>query len=159
MSHGRQNRRVYDGVSVLRCRFTELSQSLALYGLDPDTKLKSPRAQLDPSERTFESSNYRVLMDAEKKRHMEKEKMASWLILRAVEELIKIYAPKNWAKSFVTELVQSKKHKGGDIGKIAQYLCECAVEESNLCNFCCTQSRSRHQTSCFVVAFAVHVRD
>ena len=127
MPHGRQNEHEYDRVSVLRCRFTELSQSLALYGLDPDTKLKSPRAQFDPSERTFELSNYRVLMDAIKKRHMEKEKMSSWLILRAVEELIKTYAPKTWAKSFVTELVQSQKHKGGDIGKIAQYLCELVV--------------------------------
>jgi len=117
-------------------RFTELSQSLELYGLDPGTKLKSPRAQIDPLERTFELSNYRVLMDTIKKRHMEKEKMSSWLILRAVEELIKIHAPESWAKSFVTELVQSKKHKGGDIGKIAQYLWTSAKRHdgSELCS-------------------------
>ena len=109
----------------LCCRFAQLIQSLELYGLDPSIKLKPPRAQLEPSERTFESSNYRLLVDAVKDKHMEGEKMSSWLILRAVEELIKIHAPKNWAKSFVTELVQSKKHEEGDLGTTAQYLCEC----------------------------------
>ena len=110
---------------LLRCRLAEIAQSLELYGLDPSMKLKPPRAQIDPSDRTFESSNYRLLVDAVKSNHMEGLKMSSWLILRAVEELIKIHAPENWAKSFVKELVQSKKHKGGDLGKTAQYLCEC----------------------------------
>jgi len=61
-------------------------------------------------------------MDAMKGKNMGVQKMSSWLILRAVEELIKIHAPEQWAKSFVSELAQSKKRKGGDIGKIAQYL-------------------------------------
>ena len=110
---------------LLRCRLMEIAQSLELYGLDPNIKLKPPRALVEPSDRTFESSNYRLIMDAVKDKHMEGQKMSSWLILRAVEELIKIHAPKNWAKSFVTELVQSKKHKEGDLGETAQYLCEC----------------------------------
>jgi len=62
---------------------------------------------------------------------MEGNKMSSWLILRAVEELIKIHAPDQWAKSFVTELVQAKKHKGGEIGKIAQYLWTSAQRHGN----------------------------
>ena len=103
----------------------ELKQALELYGLDPSIKLKPPRAQVDPSDQTFESSNYRLLVDKVKHRHMEGQRMSSWLILRAVEELIKIHAPENWAQSFVKELVQSKKHKGGDLGETAQYLCEC----------------------------------
>ena len=103
----------------------EITQSLELYGLDPTIKLKLPRAQVEPSDRTFESSNYRLLVDAVKDKNMEGQKMSSWLILRAVEELIKIHAPDKWAKSFVKELVQSKKHKGADLGETAQYLCEC----------------------------------
>ena len=103
----------------------EIIQSLELYGLDPNIKLKPPRAQVEPSDRTFESSNYRLLADAVKDKHMEGMETSSWLILRAVEELIKVHAPKNWAKSFVKELVQSKKRKGGDLGDTAQYLCEC----------------------------------
>ena len=103
----------------------EIMQSLELYGLDPNIKLKPPRAQVEPSDRTFESSNYRLLVDAVKTKHMEGEKMSSWLILRAVEELIKIHAPENWAKSFLEELIQSKKHKERDLGTTAQYLCEC----------------------------------
>ena len=112
---------------LLRCRLTEITQSLELYGLDRSMKLKPPRAQIDPSDRTFESSNYRLLVDAVKTKRMEGEKMSSWLILRAVEELIKIHAPENWSKSFVKELVQSKKRKEGDLGTTAQYLCECDI--------------------------------
>ena len=112
-------------VFLLCCRFAELKQTLELYGLDPSMKLKPPRAQIDPSDRTFESSNYRLLVDAVKDKRMEGQKMSSWLILRAVEELIKMHAPENWAKSFVKELVQSKKHKEEDLGTTAQYLCEC----------------------------------
>ena len=121
----RQDEHVYDRVFLLRCRLTELCQSLELYGLNPDIKLKPPRAQLESSQRTFESSNYRLLADAVKNMRMEQKKMAAWLILRAVEALIKIFAPEKWAKSFLSELTQAKKHKGGDIGKIAQYLCKC----------------------------------
>ena len=112
---------------LLRYRLAKVTQSLELYGLDPSMKLKPPRAQTDPSDRTFESSNYRLLVDAVKTKNMEGQKMSSWLILRAVEALIKIHAPENWAKSFVKELVQSKKHKGGFLGKTAQYLCECDI--------------------------------
>ena len=65
-----------------------------------------------------------MLVDAVKSKQMEGQKMSSWLILRAVEELIKIHAPDKWAKSFVTELVQAKQHKNEDVGTIAQYLCE-----------------------------------
>ena len=119
-----QDGHVYDRVFLLWCRLPELCQSLQLYRLNPDIKLKPPYAQLESSQRTFESSNYRLLVDAVKSIHMEQKK-AAWLILRAVEELIKIYAPETWAKSFVTELVQAKKHKGGDIGTMAQYLCKC----------------------------------
>ena len=108
-----------------RCRFLDITQSLELYGLDPNIKLKPPRALIDTSDRTFESSNYRLLVDAVKDKRMEGQKMSSWLILRAVEELIKMHAPENWAKSFVKELVQSKKHEGEDLGETAQYLCEC----------------------------------
>ena len=90
-------------------------------------KLKPPRAQIDPSDRTFELSNYRLLVDAVKSKRMEGQKMSSWLILRAVEELIKIHAPKNWARSFVNELEQSMKHKcfnDDNVASTAQYLCE-----------------------------------
>ena len=112
---------------MLRCRFTELKQSLELYRLDPSIKFKPPRAQVNPSDRTFESSNYRLLVGAVKAKNMEGEKMSSWLILRSVQALIKIHAPENWAKSFVKELVQSKKHKESDLGTTAQYLCECDI--------------------------------
>ena len=103
----------------------QITQSLELYGLDPSIKLRPARAHVEPSDRTFESSNYRLLVDAAKQKHMEGMETSSWLILRAVEELIKIHAPENWAKSFVKELVQSKKHTGTDLGESAQYLCEC----------------------------------
>ena len=107
---------------LICCRFAELRQSLELYGLDPRIKLKPARTGLESSR--FESSNFRVLVDEVKNKHMEGQKMSSWLILRAVEELIKIHAPEKWAKSFLTELVQAKKHKGENVGIIAQYLCE-----------------------------------
>ena len=112
---------------LLRCRLAELAQSLELYGLDPSMKLNPPRARIDPSDRTFESSNYRLLVSAVKNKGMEGQKMSSWLILHAVKELIKIHAPETWAKSFVKELIQSKKHKEGDLGTTAQYLCECDI--------------------------------
>ena len=107
------------------CRLAELRQSLELYGLDPRIKLKPARTGLESSR--FESSNFRMLVDEVKRsrsKGMEGMKMSSWLILRAVEELIKIHAPEKWAKSFLTELVQAKQHKDGNVGKTAQYLCK-----------------------------------
>ena len=56
-----------------------------------------------------------------------KTEMSTWIVVRAVEELIKIHAPENWAGSFVKELNQSKKHKSfneDDVGSTAQYLCK-----------------------------------
>jgi len=53
--------------------------------------------------------------------------MSTWIVMRAVEELIKIHAPENWARSFVKELNQAKKHKAfneDDAGSTAQYLCK-----------------------------------
>ena len=53
--------------------------------------------------------------------------MSTWIVVRAVEELIKIHAPENWAGSFVKELNQSKKHKAlneDNVGSTAQYLCK-----------------------------------
>ena len=109
----------------MRCRLLLITQSLQLYGLDPNIKLKPPRALVDPSDRTFESSNYRLLVHAVKDKRMEAMKTSSWLILRAVEELIKMHSPENWAQSFVKELDQSKKYEGTDLGESAQHLCEC----------------------------------
>ena len=63
-----------------------------------------------------------------------KKTISNWIVVRAVEELIKIHAPKNWAESFISELDQSKKHKAFDqdhVGSIAQYLCKsyCVVSD------------------------------
>lgn len=55
--------------------------------------------------------------------------LSNWIVVRAVEELIKLHAPENWAASFVAELDQSKEHKCfdvGDVGATAQYLCKSA---------------------------------
>ena len=62
------------------------------------------------------------------------EKITTWTVFRAVEELIKMYAPKTWGLSFVQELNQAKKHgsmaakKHGsmtdDVSATAQYLCK-----------------------------------
>ena len=54
------------------------------------------------------------------------KKLTTWVVVRAVEELIKLHAPENWGKSFVKELDQSKKHKSfaaDDVAVTAQYLC------------------------------------
>ena len=105
------------------CRFTELQQWLELYELNPNLKLHPPRAQQLDSQRTFASSNYRLLvLEAKAKRG----KVLTWTVFRAVEELIKIYAPKNWGHTFVQELNQSTKHKyiTDDVGVTAQYLCK-----------------------------------
>ena len=99
-----------------------MRQSLELYALDPDHKLHTPRASRPLSQRSFASSNYLSLMN-----QVQKKKMSTWIVVRAVEELIKIHAPENWAASFVNELDQSKKHKSFDHNdpKItAQYLCK-----------------------------------
>jgi len=126
----------FERIDGLMERLMEITQSLELYGLDPRIKLKPPRAQVEPSDRTFESSNYRLLLDAVKDKNMEGQNMSSWLILRAVEELIKIHTPDKWAKSFLKELVQSKQHKGADLGETAQYLWTSAQRHagSELCS-------------------------
>ena len=108
----------------ITCRFTELKNSLDLYALNPNLKLHPPRAQRPASEHTFASSNYRSLMTQLQE---SKTEMSTWIVVRAVEELIKIHAPENWAGSFVKELNQSKKHKSfneDDVGSTAQYLCK-----------------------------------
>ena len=105
------------------CRFTELRQWLELYELDPNLKLHPPRAQQLESQRTFASSNYKLLvLEVKAKR----EKLSTFTILSAVKELIKIYAPKTWGHSFVQELNQAKKHESfaDDVGVTAQYLCK-----------------------------------
>ena len=54
------------------------------------------------------------------------KKMSTWTVVRAVEEMIKIHSPENWANSFMTELDQSKKHKSfsaDNVAVTAQYLC------------------------------------
>ena len=53
--------------------------------------------------------------------------MSTWTVFRAVEELIKVYAPEDWGRSFVKELNQSKMHESfaDDVGVTAQYLCKC----------------------------------
>lgn len=58
---------------------------------------------------------------------MNQKKLSNWLVVRAVEQLIKLHAPENWAKGFVQELDQSKQHKAFDqdnVGATAQYLCK-----------------------------------
>ena len=71
--------------------------------------------------RTLAASNYLCLAKAKKKNS------TNWIVVRAVEELIKVYAPLNWVGSFVKELEQAKKHdafKQGNVGDTAQYLCK-----------------------------------
>ena len=54
--------------------------------------------------------------------------MSMFNVVRAVEELIKIHAPENWARSFVKEIAQTKEHESfanNNLGEMAQYLCEC----------------------------------
>ena len=100
----------------------ELKNWLVLYTLDPNLKLHPPRARRPDSERTFASSNYRLLM-----MQLQACEMSTWIVVRAVEELIKIHAPENWAGSFVNELNQSKKRKSfkeDKAGPTAQYLCK-----------------------------------
>jgi len=102
-------------------RFTELTHSLELYGLDPNTKLHLARAQRSESERNFASSNYKsIVVEVRAKQ----ARISTWSVVRAVEELIKIHAHDNWAASFVKELEQCKKHKSfaKDVGSTAQYL-------------------------------------
>ena len=98
-----------------------MQQSLQLFKLGPNTKLELPRAQRPASERDFASSNYRNLVLA---LATNQQALSTWAIFRAVEGLIKIYAPKNWACSFVEELDQSGKHDTSDVGATAQYLCK-----------------------------------
>ena len=105
------------------CRFADLKLSLELYSLDPNLKLHPPRAKRENSQHTFSSSNYRLIM----KELDKKDKMSNWIVVRAVEELIKIHAPENWARSFVKELDQASEHESfdtGDFAATAQYLCK-----------------------------------
>lgn len=107
----------------IACRFTELKHSLDLYVFDPNLKLHPPRAHRPASEHTFASSNYRSLMMQLQKRETE---ISTWIVVRAVEELIKVVVPENSAGSFVKKFNQSKKHKSfneDDVGLTAQYLC------------------------------------
>ena len=94
-------------MSARACRFKQLRLSLELYGFNPDLKLYPLRAQRLASERTFAASNFKALLAA---MNANTNKMSSWLVVRAVEELIKIHAPENWASSFWKELDQSNKH-------------------------------------------------
>merc|ERR1719198_1200835 len=74
-------------------RFSELANSLQLYGFDPNTKLHPPRAQRPNIERTLASSNYQSLI---LQARANQRKMSTWNVIRAVEELIKIHAHENW---------------------------------------------------------------
>ena len=104
-------------------RFTELATLLALYGLDPSTKLHPARAQRPEKERNFASSNYRAIVIEVRAKEA---RISTYSVVRSVEELIKAHAKGNWAASFVKELDQSKKHKtfGKDVSATAQYLCK-----------------------------------
>ena len=80
----------------------------------------SPRADRPIADHTLAASNYLLLLQANKK------DLTNWIVIRAVEELIKVYAPANWAGSFVNELEQSKKHDAfseNNVGDTAQFLC------------------------------------
>ena len=99
------------------CRFSELTNSLQLYGFDPNTKLHPPRAQRPNIERTLASSNYQSLI---LQARANQRKMSTWSVIRAVEELIKIHSHENWAASYVKELEERKKHKSfNDVGATA----------------------------------------
>ena len=110
------------------CRFIELTNSLELYGLDPNTKLHQARAQRPETEHNFASSNYRSIV---LQVHANEHKLSTWSVIRAVEELIKIYSQENWAASFVKELEHGKEHKSfsKDVAATAQYLCKSNVSE------------------------------
>ena len=111
-------------------RLAELKNFFALYTLDPNLTLHPPRAERSASQRTFAASNYRTLMLA---LQTGKTKVYNWIVVRAVEELIKIAAPENWASSFVEELNQSKQHKAfaeDNVGATAQYLCKWVRRDS-----------------------------
>jgi hypothetical protein len=106
------------------CRLADLKNFFALYTLDPNLTLHPPRAERSASQHTFAASNYRTLMLA---LQTDDTNLSNWIVVRAVEELIKIAAPKNWAGSFVSELNQSKKHKAfaeDNVRATAQYLCK-----------------------------------
>ena len=100
-----------------------MQHSLNLYGFNPNIKLHPPRAERPASQHTFASSNYRALMLAIKDIA---HKMSTWDAIRAVEELIKIHAPENWAQSFGKELKRAKSHNTftSDIAVTSQYLCK-----------------------------------
>ena len=109
-------------------RFDELRQTLELYSIGANHKLHPPRVERPESERTFASSNYRSLLLQLPK------KVSTWIVVCAVQELIKIHAPGSWGESFVQELNQSKKHKSfgaDDAAETAQYLCTCGCSKQS----------------------------
>ena len=98
-----------------------VQQSLELCGFDASQSLHSPRADRPIADHTLAASNYLLLLQTNKK------DLTNWIVIRAVEELIKVYAPANWAGSFVNELEQSKKHDAfneNNVGDTAQFLCK-----------------------------------
>ena len=105
------------------CRVKKFRQWLGMYSMDPNIKLHPPRSRRPESERTFAASNYHVLLVA---LNTSAKDMSTFTILSAVKELIKIYAPNNWGRSFLQELNQSKKHESfaDNVGVTAQYLCK-----------------------------------
>ena len=109
--------------STNACRFIELTNSLALYGLDPNTKLHQARAQRPEPEHNFASSNYRSIILQVR---ANEDGISTWSVVRAVEELIKIHSQGNWAASFVKELEKGKEHRSfsKDVAATAQYLCK-----------------------------------
>lgn len=107
-----------------------MTNSLVLYGLNPNTKLHPARAQRPSAEHTFASSNFRSIIGEVRAKEA---RISTWSVVRAVEELIKIHTPENWSASFVKELEQSKKHDtfAKDVGATAQFLWTSAKRHGN----------------------------
>ena len=111
----------YTRIDTAACRFAMVQKSLELCGFDTSQNLQSPRVHRPTANRTLAASNYLCLLNANK------EDLTNWIVIRAVEELIKAYAPVNWARSFVKELEQAKKHDAfnqNNVGDTAQFLCK-----------------------------------
>ena len=79
------------GTAFLNCRFAKVKHSLELCGFDLNQRLHPPRAQRPVSQHTLASSNYLLLTKANQ------SNLTNWIVVRAVEELIKLHAPTNWA--------------------------------------------------------------
>ena len=102
-------------------RFAMVQKSLDLCGFETTQSLHPPRSCRPTADHTLAASNYLLLVRAKKK------KLTNWIVIRAVEELIKVYAPVNWAGTFVNELEQAKKHDAfnqNNVGDTAQFLCK-----------------------------------